>query len=128
MITPFDILSEAKTLLDLPPETRTEARRRTIIGRCYYAAYKHLHSHDVAKGYRHSPGQNTGSHRSFLNHLKESDQPDVVKAIKVLEFLLSYRVQADYFLDIEIIDSLATDCWKRANFLMTRTLPATSSA
>ena len=123
MITPFDILDEAKALLDLPPETRTEARRRTIIGRCYYAAYQHLSSHEIAKDYCRTPGQNVGMHKSFLDYLKRVKRPDVYNAVRVLEFLRRWRTTADYHLKDSIDDALEETCWNQANKLMSEILP-----
>ena len=95
MTTPTDILHEAKIFLDA--RVLTEVRRRTIIGRCYYAAFNHVRGHDSAKGFQREEGE--GVHRALIRHLVSSDGPNIRYAGKKLRGLFQARIKADYHLE-----------------------------
>ncbi len=98
MISPEDLLDEAKALLGLA--TSSEARRRTIIGRAYYAAFHFLRSHECCKHYQEERG--LGTHRNLINYLSESRSLNVLFAARILNSLYSYRCRADYMLNMDI--------------------------
>ncbi len=95
MTTPTDILHEAKILLDAG--VVTEVRRRTIIGRCYYAAFSHVRGHDSAKGFQREEDQ--GVHGALIRHLVSSDDSNIRYAGRKLRGLYQARIKADYYIE-----------------------------
>ena len=98
MITPAKILHEAKALLN--GDVQTEVRRRTIIGRCYYAAFNHVRIHNSAKGFRREEGK--GVHGALIRYLASSDDSNVRYAGKKLRGLFQARTKADYHLEYPV--------------------------
>ncbi len=123
MISAQDILDEAKQLLALPRSTRTEARRRTIIARSYYAAYHHMVAHEAGRSYRRGKDETTGMHRAFIDFLKHSSDPEIAEAGWILHRLHRSRINADYRLDSEIPDGAEQKSWKDAGNLMIELFP-----
>ncbi|MBI1207051.1 MAG: hypothetical protein GC191_07145 [Azospirillum sp.] len=123
MITARDILSETADLLRLPKSTRTEARRRTIICRSYYAAYHHLRGHPIGQGFVKKPEERTGMHRAFLNYLERSTDRRIIRAQKMLNNLYDWRIRADYRLNIAIPNDIEQRCFEDAESLVDDLLP-----
>ena len=98
MTTPTDILREAKILLN--GDVLTEVRRRTIVGRCYYAAFNHVRIHNSAKGFRREEGK--GVHGALIRYLASSDDSNVRYAGKKLRGLFQARTKADYHLEYPV--------------------------
>ncbi len=94
MTTPTDILDEAKIFLDA--RVLTEVRRRTIIGRCYYAAFNHVRGHDSAKGFQREEGESV--HAALIRQLVRSDSSNIRYVGKKLRGLFQARTKADYYL------------------------------
>ena len=95
MTTPAEILHEAKVLLN--GDVLTEVRRRTIIGRCYYAAFNHVRGHDSAGGFQREEGK--GVHGALIRYLVSSDDSNIRYAGKKLRGLFQARTKADYYLE-----------------------------
>ncbi|HYG89627.1 MAG TPA: hypothetical protein VD978_25605 [Azospirillum sp.] len=106
MTTPADLLKEAK-LLDRDP-AKTETRRRTIVGRAYYAAYHGALAHETVQGFafepgkRNSEGRHLGRHQQLIDFLKRSRNPVLQQVGEKLELLRLRRTQADYRLSIPL--------------------------
>lgn len=100
MTTPADLLNEAK-LLDRDP-AKTETRRRTIVGRAYYAAYHGALAHQASGDFAFEPGKrdvsgrHRGRHQQLIDFLKQSQNPALKRAGRKLEILRLRRTGADY--------------------------------
>ncbi len=98
MTTPAEILHEAKVLLN--GGVLTEVRRRTIIGRCYYAAFNHVRNHDSARGFQREEGE--GVHGALVRYLVGLDDSNLRYAAKKLRGLFHARIKADYDLELPV--------------------------
>lgn len=106
MTSPEDLLGEAKTLAENP--VRNDARRRTIIGRAYYAAYHCALAHQAAEAFSFSPDRRNarqrhiGRHQQLIEHLRASPSKVVRRVAESLLELKEWRTAADYHLDSPI--------------------------
>ena len=105
MTTASDLLDEARALAIAGHSN--PVRRRTVVGRAYYAAFHHLL--EIAKrqfGYRYdSPGAKNkrfGVHRHLIEYLGKCADADLRFAAELLDKLRSHRITADYALYREI--------------------------
>ncbi len=118
MTTPAEILHEAKVLLS--GDVLTEVRRRTIIGRCYYAAFNHVRDHDSARGFQREEGE--GVHRALIRHLVRSDDTNNRYGGKKLRGLLRARIKADYHLENPVDRGEETVAYEDAGEIMNEIL------
>lgn len=93
MIKPVDILRDAEQLAGT---ATTEARRRTILNRTYYAALHYLKEHPCAAKFRDR--QERSIHRSLVEHLAQSSNRSVIHCAQLLARLRGRRELADYHL------------------------------
>lgn len=110
-VTPGDLLAEAKALR--VAARGSEARRRTIVGRAYYAAYHSLLIAALALGYEYSRENNRppGRHENLIDWaIRQSSIHDLRIAAERLRALKSWRRKADYTLDIDVSFSNAEYC------------------
>jgi len=91
VIDPVAILRAAEPLAGGAP---TEARRRTILSRTYYAALHYLRLHPCASEFRDRPGRSI--HRSLVEHLAQSSNRSVIHCARLLARLRGRRELADY--------------------------------
>ncbi|HEY0836391.1 MAG TPA: hypothetical protein VGE72_20960 [Azospirillum sp.] len=113
MTTPSDLWNEAK-LLD-SDSAKTDTRRRTIIGRAYYAAYHRVLSAAKEQGFRYDPdvrgrnGRRLGSHQQLIEFLRVTGVRRAVLAGDALEVLRCRRTAADYELSSPVEIGKETD-------------------
>jgi hypothetical protein len=102
-VTPGDLLTEAQALsADI---IHSEARRRTVIGRAYYAAYHALLAAATRAGYRYArdDGRPPGRHENLMEWAsRRSGSESLEEAADHLNKLKRWRVNADYYLDRHI--------------------------
>lgn len=122
-VSPVDILDEARALLALPRSQRTEARRRTIISRAYYAAYHHLLKHPEVRGFRSARTAGKGMHTQFLDYLSGAGDRNVLHAAAILRKLRELRVAADYHLDKRLAARSETQALEDAAAMIEDILP-----
>lgn len=91
MTTPQDLLDDCRQLLHV---VHSDARRRTIISRAYYAAYHFLFAHPCTRPY--VPRTDVGMHRAFHEFLQNSTDRNVQYAASILCAMYVLRIQADY--------------------------------
>jgi|GEM_PF-2182191 len=118
MIRPSDILAEGRALLALPASQRTEARRRTIISRAYYAAFHFLRAHPCSQDYRKSGNTAAGMHRQFITFLATQSDRRVVYAADLLKTIYENRVMADYHIGRDILPDLERRSVEDADYIM----------
>lgn len=124
-VTPGDLLAEAKALR--VAARGSEARRRTIVGRAYYAAYHSLLIAAQALGYRYSKENNRppGRHENLIDWaMRHSSTNDLRIAAERLRALKPLRHRADYALDIEVSFSHTENCLAMAQALIDDLAPA----
>lgn len=124
-VTPGDLLAEAKALR--VAARGSEARRRTIVGRAYYAAYHSLLIAAQALGYRYSKENNRppGSHENLIDWaMRQSSTHDLRIAAERLRALKHWRRKADYTLDIDVSFSNAEYCLATAQAVINDLAPA----
>jgi uncharacterized protein (UPF0332 family) len=96
-VTPGDLLTEAQALsADI---NHSEARRRTVVGRAYYAAYHALLAAATRAGYRYArdDGRPPGSHENLMEWaMNRSGSLDLGKSAFALRDLKRQRAKADY--------------------------------
>ena len=114
MTTPTDILREAKILLN--GDVQTEVRRRTIIGRCYYAAFNHVKGHDSAKDFQRDKGESV--HAALIRHLVRSNIYNIRYAGNKLRGLFRARIKADYHLENPVDRGEETVAYEDADEIM----------
>lgn len=120
MTTPGDLLSEAQALADSAQTDRT--RRRTVVGRAYYAAYHHLLEHGRSRGYapsgRDHKGKPVGVHAALIDWLKHQPDRALYDAGLDLEALKNLRIKADYVLSAELAVTQVADALRWAEGLL----------
>lgn len=96
-VTPGDLLTEAQALsADI---THSEARRRTVVSRAYYAAYHALLTAAAREGYRYGRenGRSPGSHENLIEWaIHHSDAKSLTQSAVALRRLKNQRTKADY--------------------------------
>jgi uncharacterized protein (UPF0332 family) len=99
-VTPGDLLTEAQALsADI---NHSESRRRTVIGRAYYAAFHALRTAAERQGYRYSRdnGFARSSHENLIEWaIHHGDAKSLVQGAVALRRLKNQRTTADYRLD-----------------------------
>lgn len=93
MTEPAEILRDAEQLAGA---AMTEARRRTILSRSYYAALHYLWKHPCAAEFRKEKERSI--HRGLVQHLVQSNNRSVIHCARLLARLRSRRELADYHL------------------------------
>ena len=104
-----DLLAEARTLSNAISSSAT--RRRTVIGRAYYAAYHELLGYAITQGY--SPAGRS-VHAQLRDWLQLHGNPDVRRAGDIMEQMRKLRVDADYKPQISISIQDARDALENA--------------
>ncbi len=130
MTTPADILNDAKLLNE---GATSEARRRAVVSRAYYAVYHHILSQSWAKDFtnelvqigkeaeaagRHAPGR----HSLLQRWLGKSPNRSIKYAGSQLADLMSRRVNADYRLHQTMNQLVSTDAVELAEEIIYDTL------
>jgi len=122
MTTAHEMLSDARSLLD---GESTEARRRTIMSRCYYAAYHAWLPLSEEVGYAPDGGMAMGMHRQFLTFLIRQSRDPLLKRVGIrLRDVYDGRITADYRLDVPVIAKTATITLDQTAELIEDWLPA----
>ena len=101
--TPGDLLTEAQSLST--EMNKCEARRRTVIGRAYYAAYHALLSAAAREGYRYGRenGRAPGSHENLIEWaIHHGDSKSLTQGAVALRRLKNQRAKADYHLNVTV--------------------------
>lgn len=117
MIEPRDILRDARQLAGA---AMTEARRRTILNRTYYAALHYLKSHPCAVGFRDRPERSI--HRSLVKYLAQSSDRTVLHCANLLIRLRTRREIADYYLTDTITPVMAEEALEDASEIIEEAL------
>lgn len=131
MIRADDLLGEASGLLT---ESMTEARRRTVMGRAYYAAYHHVFEHpaiaDIANEIEELRECNRkvgkappGAHSLLVRKLRGTRDRTLCRAGDILSRLLNARIKADYHLGAVVTDVEAPESVALAKRLFNDVLP-----
>lgn len=116
------LLAEAESLK--PAIHSSEARRRTIVGRAYYAAYHAVLEKARCAGYSRSP-QTPSVHADLIHWTKrQAGNLTLRTAGQLLETLRRRRVRADYYLSVQITPDEARDSLQQATFLIDDVLAA----
>lgn len=124
-VTPGDLLAEAKALR--VAARGSEARRRTIVGRAYYAAYHSLLIAAQALGYRYGNENNRppGRHENLIDWAsRQNSAHDLRIAAERLRALKPWRQRADYALDIGVSFTQMEYCLEMAQALIDDLVPA----
>jgi hypothetical protein len=114
---PADILRDAE---QLSGAITTEARRRTILSRAYYAALHYLKLHPCAAEFRDRPGRSI--HRSLVEHLAQSKNRSVTHCARLLIRLRGRRELADYYLGDTITAAMAEEALEDAREIIEEAL------
>ena len=75
-------------------DAATEAQYRTVINRCYYAAYRYILDHPCSDSLEQTRGRS--AHRQLIEFLAESDETALQHVSDLLRYLHGERVDADY--------------------------------
>lgn len=75
-------------------DAATEAQYRTVINRCYYAAYRHLLDHPCTDGIELTKARS--AHQQLIEFLADSDDAAVQHVSDLLRYLHRQRLDADY--------------------------------
>lgn len=124
-VTPGDLLAEAKALR--VAARGSETRRRTMVGRAYYAAYHSLLAAAKKVGYQYGKDNNRppGRHENLIDWaIRRSADNDHKIAAERLRSLKAWRHRADYTLDAEVSFSHAENCLAMAQALIDDLAPA----
>lgn len=105
-IVPEELLDEAKALSSEPEFSTDSVRRRTVVGRAYYAAYHACFSFAQQLGYNPksrfnvagsgTPTQNMGMHAYLIHWLSNFNHATVAGIGRELGKLKELRCSADY--------------------------------
>lgn len=117
MNEPTDILRDAEQLVGA---AMTEARRRTILNRTYYAALHYLRSHPCASEFHDQPGQSI--HRYLVKYLAQSRKRGVIHCAQLLVRLRGRRELADYHLGDTITAAMAEEALEDAQEIIEEAL------
>ena len=118
-----DLLAEARTLSNAINSSTT--RRRTVIGRAYYAAYHELLGYAITQGY--SPAGRS-VHAQLRDWLQLQGNPEVRRAGDIMEQMRKLRVDADYYPHINITVRDARDALENAGEIIEEIAPDLSGA
>ena len=75
-------------------DAATEAMYRTVVNRCYYAAYRYLLDHPCTAGFERT--RERSAHRQLIEFLADSDIAALQRASVLLRYLHHWRIDADY--------------------------------
>lgn len=125
MTSPAEMLADAK---QLDSSGKSDARRRTIISRAYYAAYHFLNDHPCSQAFQSGQNAGVGMHRQFFSYLQGESDRSVSYAGRRLETLYSWRIKADYRLNTPIPHQQTTDCISDAEEIIEDLLAAYGDA
>lgn len=117
MTEPVDILRDAEQLTSA---AMTEARRRTVLSRTYYAALHYLWTHPCAGEFRKQKERSI--HRSLVEHLAQSSNRSVIHCAQLLIRLRSRRELADYHLADMITAAMAEEALEDAREIVEEAL------
>lgn len=117
MNKPVDILRDAEQIAGA---AMTEARRRTILNRTYYAALHYLKEHPCAAEFRDRPGQSI--HRFLIKHLAQSRNRSVIHCAQLLARLRGRRELADYHLGDTVTVAMAEESLEDAGEIIEEAL------
>lgn len=117
MNEPADILRDAEQLAGA---AMTEARRRTILSRTYYAALHYLKSHPCATEFHDR--RERSIHRSLVEHLAQSSNRSVIHCAQLLVRLRGRRMLADYHLGDTITAAMAEEALEDAQEIIEEAL------
>ena len=104
MTEPVEILRDAE---QLALAATTEARRRTVLSRSYYAALHYLWAHPCAAEF--SRQKERSIHRDLVQYLAQSSNRSVVHCAQLLIRLRGRRELADYHLGDTITAAMAEE-------------------
>ncbi|CAK0762440.1 putative HEPN domain-containing protein [uncultured Gammaproteobacteria bacterium] len=99
MNTSKDFLKDA---VSLRQDAMSEARRRTILSRLYYAAYHRMNETEIGQQFHRDPKRGVGMHRQFLDHLQHSSDKTFKRTYRHLFDMYKLRILADYKLNKNI--------------------------
>ena len=105
-----DLLAEARTLSTAI--NSTAARRRTIIGRAYYAAFHEMLNCATPRGY--CPTGKLSVHAQLITWLNTSGSRDLRRAGGIMKQLRALRADADYEPSVAITAQNARDAVDKA--------------
>jgi uncharacterized protein (UPF0332 family) len=108
------MLEDARALLQ---QQCDEARSRTVISRAYYAAYHLMLTRPFAQRFSTSQGAGAGIHRQFLDFLKQTSDPKVLRARARLKGIYERRIRADYRPDLVATHNMAKEVIEDADEL-----------
>jgi hypothetical protein len=111
LVTPEEMLADVGQLLAVPA---TEARRRTILSRCYYAAFHFMSARPETTGFSVRPGIGQGTHRQFIDYIKRHRDPKVARVGGILGALYFRRILADYQPERDVTNRLAVESMEDA--------------
>ncbi|WP_428247640.1 HEPN domain-containing protein [Ferrovibrio sp.] len=98
-VSPLEILADAQTLrVNL---VSSEARRRSILSRTYYAAFHQAISIAGENGFRREKN-GEGIHQQLIGFLRRQTKSSLRQLGCDLDSLYTKRIQADYYLNITI--------------------------
>lgn len=75
-------------------DAATEAQYRTVVNRCYYAAYRYILDHPCTDGFELTKGRS--AHQQLIEFLAESDDAALQHVSDLLRYLHRQRKDADY--------------------------------
>ena len=75
-------------------DAATEAQYRTVVNRCYYAAYRYLLDHPCTDGFELTKGRS--AHHQLIEFLADSDNSALKRVSVLLRYLHRQRKDADY--------------------------------
>ncbi len=117
------LLQEAR-LLD--ESSATEIRRRTVIGRAYYASFHFLRGHPCSKEF--DAPRTSSVHKALMRHLAQDDNPNVVHCARLLGRLRAVRNLADYTLDQSVSQQMVVEALEDAGEIIEELLENFSKA
>ena len=113
-MNPADFLDVADQFKD----SASEARRRTSIGRSYYALYNVVHGSLSSEGARL---EGTASdHKLLVYYLTKCSDRDADRIGSALRDLHAYRIDADYDMQVSINDGRSKLAYQLAQSMVTR--------
>lgn len=117
MIKPVEILRDAEQLAS---GITTEARRRTVLSRCYYASLHYLKSHPCAAEFHDRTDRSI--HRSLVQYLAQSRDRTVLHCANLLIRLRNGREIADYSLGGTVTPAMAEESLEDASEIIEEAL------
>jgi uncharacterized protein (UPF0332 family) len=118
VIKPKDLLKEARILRE--SARNNETRRRTIIGRVYYAVFHAVSELACHEGYKYNrDSAKTGRHEDLIRYaIVKGQSPSLREAGSILGELKTFRRTADYVLDYPSTFDDMEDCLEKAEYVV----------